>query len=61
MANFQHLQDRLEAIDRQLASCRGPATPEQRDLLRLRREIVMTMADERRALWGDETRNPATN
>ena len=53
MADFQHLQDRLDAVDRQLATCRGPATPEQRDLLRLRREIVMTMADERRALWVD--------
>ena len=53
MADFQHLQDRLDAVDRQLASCRGPATPEQASLLKLRREIVMVMADERRALWGD--------
>ena len=51
MANFQHLQDRLEAIDLQLKSCRGPATPEQRDLLRLRRELSMVIAVERRKLW----------
>ena len=51
MANFQHLQDRLEAIDLQLKSCRGPATPEQANLLRLRRELSMVIADERRKLW----------
>ena len=51
--SLSQLQDQLDDIDRKLAACRGNATPEQLALLRLRRETVMRMADERRANWGD--------
>lgn len=51
---FTHLQQRLEEIDRKLSKYLGQsASPEQVELLRQRRETVLEMADERRALWGD--------
>ena len=52
-AHFERLYDQLESIDRKLAAHRGNITPEQSDLLRLRRETVLAIADARRAIWGD--------
>lgn len=43
--SFAQLQERLEEIDRKLTAHRGNVTPEQTALLRLRREIVLAMAD----------------
>ena len=50
---FLMLQDQLDQIDVELAKHRGNATPQQVELLRRRREVILRMANERRSLWGE--------
>ncbi|QNI89557.1 hypothetical protein [Synechococcus sp. ROS8604] len=50
---LRHLKDELQQIDARLAGCRGPASPEQMQLLRLRRECLVRIRDAERASWGD--------
>ena len=53
MTELCALRERLDHIDVQLAKHRGPASPKQIDLLRLRRECLLEMKDAERAFWGD--------
>ena len=53
MADLYRIKERLNQIDAQLAKHRGPASPQQADLLRLRRECLLEMRDAERAFWGD--------
>ena len=53
MAELYHLKKRLDDIDRQLTKHRGPASPQQANLLRQRRETLLEMRDAERAFWGD--------
>ncbi|AII42162.1 hypothetical protein KR100_01920 [Synechococcus sp. KORDI-100] len=52
MAELYHLKRRLDDIDRKLRVHRGPATPEQAQLLRARRECLLELADAERQFWG---------
>ena len=49
---LDQLEARLETIDRKLASHRGDTSPEQMDLLRQRRELILELADLRRSMFG---------
>ena len=49
---FEALTTRLHQIDIDLARAHRNGEPEE-PLLRLRRETVLRMRDERRACWGD--------
>ena len=53
MADLYDLKKKLDSIDRQLTKHRGPASPQQNHLLRLRRETLLEMRDAERAFWGD--------
>ena len=53
MAELYALKKRLDHIDAQLTKHRGPASPQQADLLRLRRECLLEMKDAERAFWGE--------
>ena len=53
MADLSRLHAQLQKIDRQLAQHRGPASEKQADLLRLRRETILAIKDQSRAIWGD--------
>ena len=53
MAELCALRKRLADIDRQLTKHRGPASPQQVKLQRLRRECLLEMRDAERAFWGD--------
>lgn len=52
VAELYHLKRRLDDIDRKLRVHRGPATPEQAQLLRARRECLLELADAERQFWG---------
>ena len=53
MADLYDLKKKLDSIDRQLTKHRGPASPAQANLLRLRRECLLEIRDAERAFWGD--------
>ena len=53
MADLYQLKQRLDAIDQELATHRGPVSERQCELLRRRRETLLEMRDAERAYWGD--------
>jgi len=53
MADLYDLKKKLDEIDRRLTKHRGPASSQQSELLRLRRECLLEMRDAERAFWGD--------
>lgn len=54
MADLYEVKKRLDNIDRQLTRHRGPASPQQEHLLRLRRECLMELRDAESRFWGDD-------
>ena len=52
-SRLRHLKDELARVDVELAKCRGPASERQVNLLRRRREILLEIRDQERAVFGD--------